>query len=76
MIAGYARVSAKDQNLDAQIAALRALGCDEIYTDQVSGKTMQRDGLAACLKSLQTGDTLIVQAFDGGFNRWTQHFNL
>ena len=64
MIAGYARVSTKEQNLEAQIATLRALGCDAIYTDQVSGKTMQRDGLAACLKSLEKGDTLVVQAFD------------
>jgi DNA invertase Pin-like site-specific DNA recombinase len=27
---GYARVSSVDQNLDRQIAALRAEGCDEI----------------------------------------------
>jgi len=28
---GYARVSSTDPNLDRQIAALRAEGCDEIY---------------------------------------------
>lgn len=64
MIAGYARVSTKDQSVDVQVAQLRALGCDEIYTDHISGKNMNRAGLKACLKRLQTGDTLIVQAYD------------
>jgi len=64
MIAGYARVSTKDQSVDVQVAQLRALGCDEIYTDQISGKTMERTGLIACLGRLQSGDTLVVQAFD------------
>ncbi|MBL1435518.1 MAG: recombinase family protein [Rhodobacteraceae bacterium] len=64
MIAGYARVSTKDQSVDVQVAQLRALGCDEIYTDHVSGKNMNRAGLKACLERLQTGDTLIVQAYD------------
>jgi len=64
MIAGYARVSTKDQSVDVQVAQLRALGCDEIYTDQISGKTMERTGLVACLERLQSGDTLVVQAFD------------
>lgn len=64
MITGYARVSTKDQSVNAQVAQLRALGCDEIYTDQISGKNMERTGLLACLNRLQSGDTLIVPAFD------------
>ena len=44
-IVGYARVSKTDQSLKQQVAQLRALGCDEIYTDQMSGKTARRDGL-------------------------------
>ncbi|MCA8306841.1 recombinase family protein, partial [Burkholderia seminalis] len=35
---GYARVSTDEQNLDLQILALKADGCDSIITDQgVSG---------------------------------------
>ena len=64
MIAGYARVSTKDQSIEAQVAQLRALGCDEIYTDHISGKNMKRAGLKACLGRLQAGDTLVVQAYD------------
>src|SRR5262249_21597401 len=35
---GYARVSSLDQNLDRQIAALRAEGCEKIYREKASGK--------------------------------------
>jgi predicted site-specific integrase-resolvase len=38
---GYARVSSLDQNLDRQIAALRAEGCDRIYREKASGKDMR-----------------------------------
>lgn len=63
-IVGYARVSKTDQSLKQQIAQLRALGCDEIYTDQMSGKTARRDGLQAALAALSSGDQLMVPAFD------------
>jgi predicted site-specific integrase-resolvase len=38
---GYARVSSVDQNLDRQIAALRAEGCDEICREKASGKSIR-----------------------------------
>ena len=42
----YARVSSKDQNLDRQIAAFKALGATEreIITDKESGKDLDRAG--------------------------------
>ena len=63
----YARVSSKEQNLDRQIAAFRALGASErdIITDKESGKDLNRAGYMA-LKSamLRRGDTLVVKSLD------------
>src|SRR3954470_17476879 len=57
---GYARVSTNEQNLDLQRDALKTAGCEQIYTDQVSGTTAQRPGLEQALSHLRTGDTLVV----------------
>ena len=63
----YARVSTREQNLDRQLEAFRALGADEreIITDKESGKNLDRPGYQA-LKSamLRPGDTLIVKSLD------------
>ena len=65
---GYARVSkAGDaQNLDLQYDALTKAGVDKqfIYEDRASGKKDSRPGLAACLKALRQGDTLVVWKLD------------
>ena len=65
---GYARVSkAGDaQNLDLQYDALTADGVarEFIYEDRASGKKDSRPGLAACLKALREGDTLVVWKLD------------
>ena len=65
---GYARVSKADgsQSLDLQLDALTKAGVlsDQIYTDQASGKTIDRPNLANCLKALRAGDTLIVWKLD------------
>ena len=50
---GYARVSTDDQNLDLQINALRAAGCETIFEDRgVSGAVTKRDGLDQALAAL------------------------
>lgn len=63
----YARVSSKEQNLDRQIAAFKALGAQErdIIADKGSGKDLERKGYQA-LKSaiLRRGDTLVVKSLD------------
>src|SRR6202050_4060043 len=68
MLVGYARVSKADgtQVTDLQRDALLAGGVDsqQIYEDNASGKRDDRPGLAACLKALRAGDTLIVWKLD------------
>ena len=63
----YARVSSKDQHLDRQLAAFRALGAQEreIITDKDSGKDMERPGYTALKTTiLRPGDTLVVTSLD------------
>jgi DNA invertase Pin-like site-specific DNA recombinase len=62
---GYARVSTTDQNLEIQIAALRAAGCDVIRSEKRSGtSTIGRTELQTVLDFLRKGDVLIVTRID------------
>lgn len=63
----YARVSTREQNLDRQLDAFRALGADErdIITDKESGKNIERPGYRALRDTmLRPGDTLVVKSLD------------
>jgi DNA invertase Pin-like site-specific DNA recombinase len=64
MFIGYARVSTDDQNLDLQRDALEKAGCEQIYTDRVSGTKAERKGLTEALSHLRKGDTLVVWRLD------------
>lgn len=64
MLIGYARVSTDDQNLDLQRDALEQAGCEKIYTDQRSGASTERLGLAGVLETARRGDTLVVWRLD------------
>src|SRR3954449_3134984 len=62
---GYARVSTTDQDLAIQIDALKAIGCDVIRSEKVTGT--KRDGrheLQTILDFIHAGDTLIVTRID------------
>ena len=62
---GYARVSSLDQDLDGQVARLKAEGCGVIRSEKLSGAT--RDGraeLATVLEFLRPGDELMVTRLD------------
>ena len=61
---GYARVSTKEQNLDMQIEALKAAGCEKIFSEKLSGRIGSRPELDACLSFIRQGDTLIVYKLD------------
>ncbi len=68
MMIGYARVSSADgrQSTDLQRDALVAAGVDpaRIWEDRASGAREGRPGLAACLRALRPGDTLVVWKLD------------
>ena len=68
MLVGYMRVSKADgsQTTNLQRDALLAEGVDPeaLYEDRASGKKEDRPELAACLKSLRHGDTVVVWKLD------------
>ncbi|TPM02117.1 recombinase family protein [Mesorhizobium sp. B2-3-10] len=62
---GYARVSTADQDLETQLAKLKAEGCSIIRSEKVSGAS--RDGraeLATVLDFLRPGDELVTTRLD------------
>lgn len=64
MRVGYARVSTGEQNLDLQLDALKKVGCEQIYHDEMSGAKAERPGLSEALKFIRSGDTLVVWRLD------------
>lgn len=65
-IYGYARVSARDQNLDRQLDALLQSGVEpkRIYKDKASGKDFDRPAYKRLMKRLKAGDVLVVKSID------------
>lgn len=62
---GYARTSTTDQNLSAQIAALKAAGCEVIREEQKSGASLEgRPQLNTILDFIHPGETLVVTRID------------
>ena len=62
---GYARVSTVDQNLDLQMDALKAAGCERIETDKATGANLERPGLERLVRDvLRKGDVLVVWRLD------------
>lgn len=64
-IIGYARTSTlhQDAGLDAQLRQLQALGCDKIFSVQVSS-VAERARLAAALEYAREGDIFVVTKLD------------
>lgn len=62
---GYARISTTDQNIDAQLLALKKAGCDLIRTEQKSGASLkERKELQTILDFIHAGETLVVTRID------------
>lgn len=67
MLVGYARTSTLDQKagLDAQLRDLKAHGCEQIFTEQVSSVDVRaREKLEEALTFIRQGDSLVVTKLD------------
>lgn len=62
----YVRVSTPDQRHDRQINGLKAL-CDELHVETLSATASKRPVYDKVLKTLQTGDMLVVWDLDRAF---------
>jgi DNA invertase Pin-like site-specific DNA recombinase len=65
MQVGYARSSTVDQEagFQAQIRALKATGCEKVFSEKVSS-VAQREQLEAALDYVREGDSLVVTRLD------------
>ena len=62
---GYARVSTTDQDLELQLARLKAEGCGIVRSEKVSGRSREgRPELATVIAFLRSGDELVVTRLD------------
>ena len=63
---GYARVSTSQQSLDIQIKALKAEGVrvNRMFTDKVSGRHVDREGLRLLRLKVEEGDVILVKKLD------------
>lgn len=61
---GYARVSTVGQNLDNQWDALNKEGCEEIFSEYISGAVKERPELNKLIDKLRSGDVVVVWRLD------------
>src|SRR6201989_1706070 len=61
---GYARVSTGGQSVQRQVDELRKAGCAEILEETASGADRSRPVLAALLRRIRQGETLVVVKLD------------
>src|SRR4051812_19203193 len=62
---GYARVSGKSQDYQAQVVTLKAAGCEKIFSEKQSGKSADgRREFAKLMKALLPGDVVVVCKLD------------
>lgn len=64
MVFGYVRVSTKDQNVQMQLDALEAYGCDQIFIEQISAFAVSRPEYEKMIASLRYGYTIVIWRID------------
>lgn len=62
----YIRVSSKDQNIDRQETAMKAIGLTstQMFIDKQSGKDFNRKSYQRLIKKLKKGDELYIKSID------------
>jgi DNA invertase Pin-like site-specific DNA recombinase len=61
---GYARVSTKGQDLQAQINSLKEEGCEMVFAEKITGTKAERTEFQKVIEMLAEGDTLTVTKLD------------
>jgi len=64
VIYGYARVSTDAQDLTSQLAQLKAVGCERVFREKISGASADRPQLRKLLAAVTHGDVVIIPAVD------------
>ena len=66
MVYGYVRVSAKDQNEDRQMVALKEYGVpyEQIISEKQSGKDFERRNYKMLIGKLKKEDLLVIKSID------------
>ncbi len=64
MQVGYARISTGGQNLEGQLDALQAAGCERIFEERASGSRSDRPILSQALEFVRAGDVLVTYRLD------------
>lgn len=62
MKVGYVRVSSKEQNTARQDELMEKLGVERIFTDKISGKSIERPNLQLMMNFVREGDIVIVES--------------
>jgi DNA invertase Pin-like site-specific DNA recombinase len=60
-VVGYIRVSSAGQNIARQLVNIKL---DKEFVDTMTGSTMDRKNLIACMEYVREGDTLVVDSID------------
>tara|TARA_R110000868_G_scaffold90899_4_gene251964 strand:+ start:1633 stop:2187 length:555 start_codon:yes stop_codon:yes gene_type:complete len=60
-VVGYIRVSSVGQNVARQLVDIKL---DKEFVDTITGSTMDRKNLIACMEYVREGDTLVVDSID------------
>lgn len=60
---GYIRVSTVEQNLDRQLKLMEQYGVEKVFSEKISGKSMERPQLKELLDFAREGDVVYVADF-------------